>query len=89
MSHLTPSLKGSLGHWGHGWVTRPLGVLLGNFVHSLLVALETADMPETPLLYMTRSLSVLPPSPLLGPASLLVLRYTLYRGSGGMWWCLS
>ena len=44
-------------------------------MHGLLVAIEAADMSETPLLHMTHSLSLLPPAPLLDPASLLVVRY--------------
>ena len=45
------------------------------FMHGLLVAVETAKMSETPLLYISHSLSLLHRAPLLTPSSLLVLRY--------------
>jgi hypothetical protein len=53
--------------------------LRAEFMHGLLVAIEAADMSETPLLHMTHSLSLLPPAPLLDPASLLVVRSIMSR----------
>jgi hypothetical protein len=48
--------------------------LRGDFLHGLVVAIEASNMSDAPLLHVTHSLSLLPPSPLLAPSSLLVLR---------------
>ena len=50
-------------------------VIIGQFIHGLLVAIDNVNLSEAPLVHIAHSLSLLPPSPLLKPPSFLIIRY--------------